>query len=369
MESEAKFRLPLMAVVLPTLLAALWAGLYRIGWAVPPLRPGLPMAHGPLMVAGFLGTVISLERAVALAEKWPYIAPLLSAAGGIFLIVDGSNQIGPALITLGSLMFLVVSLAIVRRQPALYTGTMALGAAAWLTGNGLWLAGWSIPEVVFWWAGFLVLTIVGERLELSRVTRLGRLGYSLFTLSTALVIAGLLLSIVDYTAGVRLASLGFVALALWLLYFDVARRNVNRPGLSRFMALNLLMGYVWLGVGGLLGIRDAGVMAGPVYDAILHSLFLGFSLSMIFAHALIILPAITGMKIPFHPAFYGPVVLLHLSLLMRVAGDLALRVPLRRWGGLLNVVALLWFLLMLAGFAVRERRMHGTVQTSSQSKA
>jgi hypothetical protein len=356
METETKFRLPLMALVLLTLLAALWAGLYRIGWAIPALRPGLPMSHGPSMVAGFLGTVISIERAVALRERWTYLAPLLSVVGAVFLIVDGSNQIGPTLIGLGSLVFMVISIVILRRQLALYTGTMALGAAAWLIGNGLWLAGRALPEVVFWWAGFLVLTIVGERLELSRVTRLGALGYSTFALSAGMVVAGLMLSSVEYAAGVRLASVGFVALTLWLLTFDVARRNVNRPGLSRFIALNLLLGYVWLGAGGVLGIRYVGVMAGPNYDAILHTLFLGFTLSMIFAHALIILPAITGMTIPFHRALYGPVAILHISLLMRVTGDLALRMPLRRWGGLLNVVALLMFLLMLVGLAIRERR-------------
>ena len=37
--------------------------------------------------------------------------------------------------------------------------------------------------------------------------------------------------------------------------------------------------------------------AGPRYDAMLHSIFLGFVFSMIFAHAPIILPTITGLAI------------------------------------------------------------------------
>lgn len=57
-------RLPLMAVVLFALLAALWGGLLRLGWRWPALRPVLPVAHGPLMVSGFLGTLIGLERAL-----------------------------------------------------------------------------------------------------------------------------------------------------------------------------------------------------------------------------------------------------------------------------------------------------------------
>ena len=60
------------------LLTGLWAGLARLGWAVPLPRPGFSSLHGPLMVSGFLGTLISLERAVALGRPWAYAAPLLS---------------------------------------------------------------------------------------------------------------------------------------------------------------------------------------------------------------------------------------------------------------------------------------------------
>ena len=61
-----RLRYPLLLIALLTLLAATWAGLLRIGWLLP--APGsLAASHGPLMVSGFLGTLIGLERAVALA--------------------------------------------------------------------------------------------------------------------------------------------------------------------------------------------------------------------------------------------------------------------------------------------------------------
>ncbi len=59
-----RFAIP--AGALAALLAGLWAGLVRIGWPRPRLYAPLPAAHGPLMVCGFLGTLICLERAVAL---------------------------------------------------------------------------------------------------------------------------------------------------------------------------------------------------------------------------------------------------------------------------------------------------------------
>lgn len=50
------------------MLAGMWAGLVRLGWALPTVHLALPLAHGPLMVSGFLGTLISLERAMALGS-------------------------------------------------------------------------------------------------------------------------------------------------------------------------------------------------------------------------------------------------------------------------------------------------------------
>ena len=61
-------RLPLLAMGMIALLTGLWAGLLRLGWDLPLLRPTFPALHGPLMVSGFLGTLIGLERAVALRE-------------------------------------------------------------------------------------------------------------------------------------------------------------------------------------------------------------------------------------------------------------------------------------------------------------
>ncbi len=57
---------------------------------------GLPLAsgtvrlaadHGMLMTLGFLGTLISLERAVALGRPCGYLAPLAGGLGGLALIV------------------------------------------------------------------------------------------------------------------------------------------------------------------------------------------------------------------------------------------------------------------------------------------
>ena len=84
-----------MAMGMLALLAAMWAGVVRLGWGWPVLQPSLPINHGPLMISGFLGTVIGVERAVALSapaltsrpRRWTYLGPLLTGLGGLTLIV------------------------------------------------------------------------------------------------------------------------------------------------------------------------------------------------------------------------------------------------------------------------------------------
>ena len=337
-------RLPLLALAILALLAGIWAGLLRMGWAWPTWQAALAAAHGPLMVSAFLGTVIGIERAIALNHRAAYLGPLLTALGGLVLLSGLSWTWGGRLLLVGSVGLAAVFGVIVRRHTAVYTVTMAVGAAAWLVGNGLWLAGRPIYAVVPWWVAFLVLTIAGERLELSRVLRLSRRVIGLFAGAAGVFLAGVLLSVWAYDAGVRLAGLGLVLLAAWLLRFDLARRNVRLSGLTRFIAVCLFGGYVWLGAGGALWLVYGGAPAGPVYDAILHAVFLGFVFAMIFGHAPLIFPSVLGRPMAYLPAFYGPLVVLHVSLIFRIAGDLLNIAPLRQWAGLLNGVALLLFL-------------------------
>ena len=337
-------RLLLLVAAVGGLLLGMWAGLIRLGWPWPVLRPVLPMLHGPLMACGFLGVLIGLERAVGTGWRWAYAGPALVAAGTLVALGGVPGWPGPLLVTLGSLVVAVVLVGLVRIQPALFTATMAVGGAAWVGGNLLWLARFPLSVAALWWIGFLVLTIAGERLELSRMLRLSWLAQWLFVGAAALLLAGIIGSVVAYAAGMALTGAALAGLALWLLRYDIARRRVKAGGQARFTALALLSGYGWLAVGGVLAIRYAGVTAGPSYDAILHSIFLGFVFAMIFAHAPIVFPAVLGVTMIYSARFYAPLVLLHASLLLRVGGDLTGWWQARLWGGLLNAVVILLFL-------------------------
>jgi hypothetical protein len=335
-------RAPLVAAALLMMVWSAWLGLVRMGWALPLPSATHVLLHGPLFVNGFFGTLITLERAVALGRAWGFAGPMLSVAGAVLLV---AGHVGPGALamTAASGVLVIASAIFTARQPALFAVVMSTGAVVWFGGNLLWLAGSPVPHVVYWWTAFLVLTIAGERLELSRLLRPAAGVRAWFGLAVLLVMAGLAVIFVAPDAGVRLMGTGLVALAAWLLRHDVARRTMRLQGLPRFMAICLLTGYVWLVAGGLMAVAFGHAAAGPRYDAMLHAVLLGFVMSMVFAHAPIIFPGILGMPLPFRRAFYLHLVLLHASLAVRIAGDLLPDFALRRWGGLLNGAALLLF--------------------------
>lgn len=339
-------------MALVSLVAAAWAGLVRLGWGLPYWTAALPAAHGPLMIGGFLGTLIGLERAVALGRRWAYLAPGLAAIGGALGFLGAPGPLAAAAITGSSLVLVLVLLSIWRIHPALYAGVILAGAGVWVAGNGLWLAGWPVAYATPWWMGFLILTIAGERLELSRLLRLPPLANLAFLGALVVYCTGLLVALATFGLGVRITGLGMMGLALWLLRYDIAWRRLKVGGQARFIAISLLSGYGWLGIGGILALLYGGMTAGPLYDAWLHAILLGFVFTMIFAHAPIIFPAVLQLPVHYTPLFYSHLVLLHLGLVLRVYGDGVLWMAGRQWGGLFNALALLLFLVNIV-LAVR----------------
>jgi len=262
----------------------------------------------------------------------------------VALILGLPHPIGPALAWAGGVGLLLLFGLILRRQTALFTVVMALGALCLAVANGLWLWGRPLHIVVWWWIGFLVFTIAGERLELSRLTKLTTRQQRWFTAVNALFLLGLVASLFWYVNGVRLAGAGLVGIALWLFRHDIARRTVRRAGQPRFTAVCMLTGYFWLATAGGVALIFGGVPAGLRYDAMLHAIFLGFAFGMIFGHAPIIFPAVAGVTMRYHPWFYSHLILLNLTLLLRVTADLLIWPQGRAWGGLLNALVLVLFL-------------------------
>lgn len=334
-------RIGLLALGAASMIAGLCGGLWRLGWVLPH-GAGLAALHGPLMISGAFGALISLERAVAVGRDWSYLAPILAAAGSLALLAGLPPEVGAASYVLASGVLFAATLLITCQQPALFTAVLLLGAAAWLGGNVLWLLGRAVPDVAGWWLAFLIFTIGGERLEMSRLLERRRGSEVLFLFAAGLVAAGARNGIMTHDGAV-LFGLGLLGTAAWLARHDLATKTVRLSGQARFCATAMLAGYAWMAVAGIALIARGPDVAPYGYDVALHAVLIGFVLSMVFGHALIIVPAVARVRLRYQPVLYGPLALLHLSAVLRVAGGLLDIEEMRRVSGPLTMLAMAAF--------------------------
>ena len=325
------------------MLLGLWGGLARLGYSLPADTSSAD-DHGILMSLGFLGTLIAVERAVALRRSWSWVAPMASAAGSVLLVVGLPSVVGKTLLLVGGIGLTAAYVALDRVQRSTHNTLMGVAAVGWVVAAALWLADRDIALLVPWLAVFLVVTIVAERLELSRLLQISHRARLVLAFSVVAFVVGAGVSTFDSDAGVRVCGAALLALTAWLLVCDLARRTVRQRGVTRFMAVGLLVGYVWLGTGGALWLGYGFHLDDAVFDAQLHAVFLGFVMSMVFAHAPVIAPSVLRRPFQYRPVLYVPLALLHLSLIVRLLGGDALSSDVAwRAGGITNVVALLAF--------------------------
>jgi hypothetical protein len=341
-----------LAIGAASLIAGFWTGLVRIGIAVPNLDQ-LDAWHGALMISGFFGTLISLERAVALNRPFAYAAPALSSVGALALLF-GAPMLAIVLFIMASAVLTIATAVILVRLPTLFTAVLTLAAATWGIGTLAWLGGRPMGEVTGWWLAFLVLTIAAERLELSRLLTPSRRAQVFFVVAITLIVAGAARGELASDSA-PLTAVGYLACTVWLVVHDIARRTVRQSGQTRFSATCMLAGYFWLGVTGLYLLVSPPASAAFAYDAAVHGIAIGFVLSMVFGHALIILPAVTGVTVRYHPALYGSLALLHLSVALRIVSDFFEWVELRAASGPLTIAALVIFAGTVAIVSLKRR--------------
>lgn len=334
-----------------SLLAGLNAGLLRLGLWAPVPSDRLADLHGPAMTLGFMGSLIALERAQALRAPVAYLAPALLGAGSAALIAGAPPLLGGLLLLDGAVAFFIVAVALWRRAPLGLVAAQALGALFAALAAGAMLLS-DIATVVPLLAAFLVITIGAERAELAQLA-LGRRAVPVLVAVSSVVAAGAALALLLPDVGYRVLGLGCLLVAGWLIRDDVGRRMIRTAGFRRFNAAALLAGNAWLAVAGVIWMATGRPVDGGLYDATIHGVFLGFGVSMILAHAPTIFPAVLGRPLPYIPAMWLPLTLLHGGMTARILGDLTAAGGLYRTGGVLTVLAMLTFAATAIASAVR----------------
>ncbi len=130
-QTKPVFLLPLIAL---SLLIGIWTGWIRIGWNFPFVQNSGD--HGALMVGGFIGTLICLERTSNFKNKISLVIPLVNALSIIFFFIKMPN-IAFWFLLAGSIGLVLIYLKLYFEFNEIYILLMTAGAFCYLIGNTL----------------------------------------------------------------------------------------------------------------------------------------------------------------------------------------------------------------------------------------
>lgn len=338
-----------------SLLVGFATGLSRMGWDLNILPTSLH--HGAIMVGGFLGTLISLEKIIPLKKKLLFLIPVFSGASVISFFTNAPTT-SFLLLVLASSGLSGVFLTYYFKEKSLIYLLMLAGSLCWLTGNLVLITINFYPSAFPWWLAFILLIITAERLEMTRFLPVKERSKRWLVFFLVLYIAGVLLSF--HSGGDWVSGMALIAVSLWLMQHDIIGISIKKSGLPKFIAIALLTGYISMLFTGVFLIAFTNQVL--AYDAILHTFFLGFVFSMIFAHGPVILPGVLGIAVkPYHNVLYMWLFLLHASWITRIAADLLLHFDLRKMSGLVSTVCILGYFATVATLTIKQMHRHAKV--------
>jgi hypothetical protein len=321
---------PLIVLALVMGIAGGWVRVGYLGLVIPHAAAN----HGILMVGGFLGTLISLERAMVMKNRFWLLIPLLSGLSiPASLLFPGWPAFGFGLLLTASLGLMVIMYLQSLRHPVVYQYVMTMGTVFWMAGNFMLIYSGFVPAAVPWWIGFILFTIVGERLELSKFLPTPKAAKNGLLLLLLLFFIGIWIPFHSY--GNWLMGTSAIMISFWLLHFDMAKIASKKADQFKYIGIGLRVGYVWLT---LHGIILCFFEPHPLYyDLYIHTFFLGFTFSMIWSHAPIILPMVLNIRqSPYHPILWAGWAVFQLTLLGRVIVSLIGLAEWRTIFGMLN---------------------------------
>jgi hypothetical protein len=336
-----KGRIPFVVLAIISLILGLLAGLSRIGWNLP-IGNAVPH-HGVIMVGGFLGTLITLEKIIPLKEGYLYLIPIASGSSVLMFLV-GEPVVAMAMLVLASIAMVAVTIVYLLRVRSIVYVVMLAGSLSWLLGNiVLWTSNF-YPAALSWWMCFALFIITSERLELMKFLPVSSTSKAI--LLFALFCFGVGGALSFHGIGRYISSVSLAATAIWLLRFDVLKLLLEKQGQPRFMAISLLCGYFSL----LLTAVFIVAMGEQLYsyDITVHLFFIGFVFSMIFAHGPVILPGVLGISSkPYGWQLYLWLIALHVSLIARLLGDALTLHELRKYSGILTALSIVGYFITI----------------------
>jgi hypothetical protein len=328
--------------------------------------------HPLLVVFGFIGVILMTERVAsfttlesisarhktALSLMVPFtVLGTLLVTSGISISSILLSYLGVLFLLLGSTLF-VLTLKLLSSMSTMKSSFRFMI----LSGIDLWISellsvkfGISYPvgyDMLL--LSFPVIFIIGERIELSRYVSRGysenrfKTSLALFIVSVGLFVSSLPFSKVEYryalvAAGIILMAIGTVSV------YATERRNLNilsrsAMPLLKYVSLHTRIAYAWLFLGlvlSLIYLLSFGSV--DTHDVFIHSIAVGFVLTMILAHGPIIMPTVIGRRLKTERFSPVPLLLLTAGNALRVGGGIV---------QLVTSVSLIEILIGLSGWPV-----------------
>ncbi|MFW9855312.1 MAG: hypothetical protein ACFFFG_09625 [Candidatus Thorarchaeota archaeon] len=343
-----QFRYPALFLAMLSAVTGILIGVLRLGFPSIPLPPYLTVsvfvAHPEIIILGFFNLVIYLERWEARGSiehpgRWTseflIVPPGLSAACFLLnllpLWINGQNSILWYLgwfWTLIGLFFMIWAQSwVFRTIPQSRGSSSFLILASFLLGGMalLLILNWNLHRLYLYLVLYLVLIVLGERLDLGSVPNI---------VFRVVVGGGIVLPFVAFGDLIFASTLMFqvflgmmTLILVFLIVFDTGLTSIQGSTWIRNYQRWILRGaYSWLGFGLLLlGAYSVSLPLVGIYDSALHSITIGFILSMVIGHAPLIFPGLIG-KAPIQKLRGGLIwpVLLWGALILRIIGNLGL---------------------------------------------
>ena len=307
-----------------------------------PIASGIPF-HPDLMVFGAVGGLLITEK-LDLMEKFPFVKGMpisrpivLFLFGGVFTasigIMYGSGLIryaGLFLIIVGYLLFLFYMSS--GRNPGdkwikrVFAASIAsISLTAFANFNALIFNNVELTYIALL---FPIIYILAERMELGFVRgmkpRIMKLQAFIAWVSVLLAFVSAEMHLTPYSQVAMAVSIILLsALTMISVWFDPAFRRLRRQGkFQSFMRTGVLLSFFWLFLGLFLFVLQLIVGQGYL-DATTHAIALGFIGSFIVAHSPVIFPLTLKRNANQERVTFLPLIILTVSNVMRVFGDLA----------------------------------------------
>lgn len=341
-------------------IAGGWVRLGFLDWYVP----GTASEHGLLLVGGFMGTLICVEVVSARTHESWLVVPFLSGCSIPVLLVPGWSNFGHYMLLLASVGLVALHYQQTVRNPVASRVMGLVGSASWLLGNFMVVSTGFVAAAVPWWMAFLLFAILAQLLNAASAKPRTGPTVTMAYLFSAAFIAGVWLPF--HGAGAWLMGLSVSGIACSLLWLQRRHAGDRFRDLCGYSHISLVTGFLWLFTNGLV-LCFAGQHPW-YYDLYIHSFFLGFVFSVVWAHAPIVLPKVLGLHgVPYHWSIWIVWVLFQGSLSGRVLSSLLGNSEWRTCYGVLNGWTILAMFAWLASLMVLRTTKSGVAVKPANS--